>query len=44
MVRHYVKPSKHQKEKSFKRLVKELILVCAITIIISIMLLVSILL
>lgn len=44
MTRNYVKQSKHQKEKSFERSVKELILVCAITIVISIMLLVSILL
>lgn len=41
-MRRYVKPNKEKKEKSFQRSVKELIIVCAISVVISIMLLVSI--
>ena len=41
-MRHYVKSNKQKKEKSFQRSVNELIIVCAISVVISIMLLASI--
>lgn len=41
-MRQYYKSKKVKKEKSFQRSVKELIIVCAISVIINIMLLVSI--
>lgn len=41
-MKQYYKSKKEKKEKSFQRSVKELIIVCAISIVISIMLLTSI--